>query len=93
MKQANVEPLRAVEPRRSHDEDFLQLADVLLGALGYAWNESKDSPAKMNLITYITKRLKWSSLRLATSPSSTRFNVWQWRPSTQPQVKSKRPRS
>jgi hypothetical protein len=91
MKQANVEPLRSVEPRCSHDEDFLQLADVLLGALGYTWNMSKNSPAKMNLITHITKRLNWTSLRVATSPSSTRFNIWQWRPSAQSQVKSKRP--
>ncbi len=93
MKLANVEPLRSVEPRRSHEEDLLQLADVLLGALGYSWNASKESPAKLALIVHIQKRLGWYTLRQSTSPSSTRFNVWEWRPSVQSQIKSKRPRS
>jgi len=93
MKLANVEPLRSVEPRRSHEEDLLQLADVLLGALGYSWNASKESPAKLALIAHIQKQLGWHTLRQSTSPSSTRFNIWEWRPSVQSQIKSKRPRS
>ena len=92
-KMADAEPLRSVEPRRSHDEDVLQLTDVLLGALGYSWNESTGSPAKLSLIEHIRQRLRWPSLRQSTSSSATRFNVWQWRPSAQAQVKSKRPRS
>lgn len=92
-KKANCEPLRAVEPRRSHGEDILQLADVLLGAVGYAWNEGKNSPAKMELMAHIAKRLGRPSLRLATSPSFKRFNIWQWQPSEQSRLKSKRPRS
>jgi len=93
MKQSGAEPLRGVEPRRSHDEDLLQLTDVLLGALGYTWNESTESPAKLSLIAHIRKRLGWPSLKQSTSPSATRFNVWQWRPSAQAQIKGKRPRS
>jgi len=93
MKQSGTEPLRGVEPCRSHDEDLLQLTDVLLGALGYTWNESTKSPAKLSLIAHIRKRLGWPSLKQSTSPSATRFNVWQWRPSAQAQIKGKRPRS
>jgi len=92
-KKADIEPLRAVEPRPSHSEDLLQLTDVFLGAIGYAWNGYKNSPAKLELIAYIAKRLGWPSLQVATPPYFTRFNIWQWRPFTQSEVKSKRPHS
>lgn len=92
-KKADVEPLRTVEPRASHEEDLLQLTDVLLGAVGYAWNELKDSPAKMELIAHIAQRLGWPSLQVATPPSFTRFNIWHWKPYPRTPVKSKRPRS
>ena len=92
-KKANVEPLRVVEPRSSHSEDLLQLTDVLLGAIGYTWNGFKESPAKLDLIAYIAKKLGWPSLQVATPPYFTRFNIWQWRPSLPHQIKSKRPHS
>jgi hypothetical protein len=69
----------------------LQLTDVY-SALGYR-EHSKESPAKLDLIANIQTRLGWYTLKQSTSPSSTRFNIWQWRPSAQSQVKSKRPRS
>ncbi len=92
-KKADTEPLRVVEPRSSHDEDILQLTDVLLGAIGYTWNGFKESPVKLDLIQYIAKKLEWPSLHVSTPPYYTRFNIWQWRPSLPPQVKSKRPHS
>lgn len=92
-KKADVEPLRAVEPRASHEEDLLQLTDVLLGAVGYAWNELKDSLAKMELIAHIAQQLGWPSLQVATPPSFTQFNIWHWKPYPRTSVKSKRPRS
>ena len=92
-KKSGVEPLRAVEPRSSHDEDLLQLTDVILGAIGYAWNNNNNSPAKLELVAYIAKQLGWPSLQVATPPSFTRFNIWHWRPTASVQVKSKRPRS
>lgn len=93
-KQAGVEPLRNVEARRSHDEDLIQLADVLLGALGYAWNEQSGSPAKLALAAHLAQRLGWSTLRLATRPAAHKFNVWKWQPSrTSAQKTAMRPGS
>ncbi|MEW6717259.1 MAG: DUF3800 domain-containing protein [Chloroflexota bacterium] len=79
-KQAGVQPLRAVEPRRSHDEDILQLADILLGAIAYAWNGRRNSPAKLALIEHIAHRLGWPTLRLATRPTAPKVNIWKWEP-------------
>jgi len=80
-KQADIEPLRAVEPRRSHDEDLIQLADILLGAIAYAWNEQKGSPAKLSLVAYIAQRLGWPTLHIATRPMAAKVNIWKWQPS------------
>lgn len=80
VKQAGVEPIRTVEPRDSKREDILQLADVLLGATGYAWNGLKTSPAKLKLIQHIEDKLG-RALTAPCSPQTPKFNVWRWRPS------------
>ncbi len=80
-RQADVEPLRNVEPRRSHDEDLIQLADILLGAVAYAWNQRQGSPAKLSLVAHIAQRLSWPTLYLATRATAPKVNIWKWRPS------------
>lgn len=80
-KQADAEPLRAVEPRRSHSEDAIQLADVLLGAIAYAWNQRGGSQAKLDLVQHVAQSLLGrSDLRLATRPGTTRLSIWKWQP-------------
>lgn len=79
-KRNNVEPLRSVEPRRSHDEDLIQLADVMLGAFAYAWNGYKTSEAKLALVSHIAARLGTTTLRIATRPTSRKVNIWKWQP-------------
>ena len=90
MRRAEVEPLRNVEARRSHDEDMIQLADILLGAIAYAWNEQRGSPAKLALMAHIAQRLGWPTLRVATRPASAKVNIWKWQPtsSTQKEMRS-----
>lgn len=93
QKQAGVMPLRGIEPRRSHGEDLLQLTDVLLGAVGYAWNGLDTSPAKRELGAHLAARLGWATLRTATRRDASKVNQWLWRPSAQSEAKRKRPRS
>ena len=93
MKSCSVEPLRNIEPRQSNKEDILQLTDLLLGAIGYSWNATQKSLAKIGLIEHIQNRLGWRTLRQATSPGFLRFNIWEWHPSVKSQLKGKRPRS
>jgi len=80
-RQADIEPLRNVEPRRSHDEDLIQLADILLGAIAYAWNQRRGSRAKLALVAHIARCLSWPTLRLATRPTAAKVNIWKWQPS------------
>lgn len=79
-RQAGVEPLQVVEPTRSHDEDMLQLADLLLGAVGYCWNDRGESDAKVRLARHIADQMGWATLKVRTSPYATKFNIWVWDP-------------
>ncbi|MBI5293316.1 MAG: DUF3800 domain-containing protein [Chloroflexi bacterium] len=74
-----VEPVRAIEPRNSKHEDVLQIADVLLGAVGYVWNRHSGSPAKLELVKHIEGRAG-SSLLIPSPPTAYKFNTWHWRP-------------
>ncbi|MGB9594594.1 MAG: DUF3800 domain-containing protein [Anaerolineae bacterium] len=74
-------PVRAVEARNSKEEDLIQLADVLLGAVGYVWNGHAESPAKVDLIGHIEQSLGGVSLGKGTPRSSCKFNIWHWQPS------------
>jgi hypothetical protein len=57
------------------------LADILLGAIGYDWNEHSTSPAKMELKQHIAHRLGRNTLRFTTSAGAPKVNIWQWQPS------------
>lgn len=80
MKNKKVAPLRLIEPRRSHNEDFIQLADILLGAIAYVWNGQTGSRAKLALVEHIARRINYSTLKFATRPTAKKMNVWKWEP-------------
>lgn len=79
-KTEGVKPVQTVEPRDSKEEDIIQLADVLLGAFGYAWNEYEGSEAKAAVVEHIRRELGWPSLRQDTFPDAKKVNVWEWIP-------------
>ncbi|RIK27381.1 MAG: hypothetical protein DCC52_09420 [Chloroflexi bacterium] len=83
MKNKNVAPLRLIEPRRSHDEDFIQSADILLGAFAYVWNGQTGSRAKLALVEHIARRINYPTLKFATGPTAGKMNVWKWEPRKQ----------
>jgi len=86
---ASTDLLRAVEPRCSTDEDLIQVADILLGATAYVWNERGASPAKAAMAMHLASRLGWESLRRETAPSAPKFNIWNWRPRSQASEENK----
>ena len=65
----------------SHTEDLVQMADLLCGAVGWAWNGRRSGPpAKVILAQDIAASLKWKELTRETAGSATKFNVWRYRP-------------
>lgn len=70
-----VERVQVVE---SHAVEHLQLADLLLGAVGYANRELNTSPAKNDLVARIRKRTGYS-LTHPTLLREPKFNLFVWR--------------
>ena len=67
----------------SKDDDLIQLADVLSGAVGWAWNGAGAQTtcgAKPILHRQITDALGWTTLARETSGSARKFNIWRYRP-------------
>lgn len=77
---SHVEPLRNIEPRSSKDEDFIQLADILLGAIAYEWNGYSGSLPKLDVAKYIAGRLGEASLHF-TGSRGAKVDIWEWKSS------------
>jgi hypothetical protein len=60
-------------------DDFIQLADVLCGAVAWEWNGRSPSPAKLEFYERLCSGLERGALR-ETPPSESRFNVWRYEP-------------
>jgi hypothetical protein len=64
---------------RSHESALLQLADLLIGAIGYAHKGLDSSKTKLALIDRIKKRSGYSVLR-STLPKEPKLNLFVWSP-------------
>ncbi len=69
--------IRSIQQVRSHEVEQQQLADLLIGAVGYANRGLTTSDAKAALIHEI-KRLSGRSLVRSTLPSERKLNVFRW---------------
>jgi len=77
-----VDVVRNIEPISSHKSDILQLADVLMGAVGYHYNDchqqSNASAAKKELADYIAGKLSLGELAQETLQGKEDFEIWQY---------------
>lgn len=77
-------PVKSVEPRPARARRLIQLTDVLMGAVGYHWNEEHLKPGssagKTHLASYIARKLGWKDLRRVTAKENHRFNIFHFRP-------------
>lgn len=75
---------REVRAKPSGEDDLLQVADVLLGAVGYHYGgyhrDSEASIAKNDLADRIAGALQKPDLCFASPKSERRFNIWRWSP-------------
>jgi len=80
-------PVKSVEDRPAKERLLIQLTDVLMGAVGYHWNEEhlkeEASAGKKYLAGYIARKLGWSDLSRETAKAYHRFNIFRLRPGKQ----------
>ena len=72
------EMINRIQQVHSHEVEHLQLADLLIGALGYLHRGLDTSDAKMQIIKRI-QDLSKLSLQKNTLPSAKKFNLFLWR--------------
>lgn len=70
--------VRNVEAVNSQYSPEIQLIDVLLGAVGYAWEGFQTSPAKLELINYI-ENIFGLSLSKHTPYLTDKINIWKFK--------------
>lgn len=77
---------REIIARDSHDDDLLQLADVLIGAVAYHSNGrhllAGASASKCHAARYIAKRAGFTGgVIRQTRKAEKKLNIWRWSPS------------
>lgn len=72
--------LACLEPASSHELPLLQLTDLLIGAVGYVWNERKTSEAKMAFCAGLASAIGKPGLAFSSpwKGSDPKFNVFNW---------------
>jgi len=73
------EIIATVQSVHSHEIELLQLADLLIGAVGYANRELATSPAKMELVKLIQQKSGYS-LFSTTLFKEEKMNLFFWQP-------------
>lgn len=75
-----AEPIKTIQPQDSKAELLLQMADVILGSVSFAWNKlptqsSKTIDAKREVVEYVEKKLG----KPLSKPTyfATSFNIWE----------------
>src|SRR5690606_21172460 len=80
-RSCNPLPISGVQQFDSKSTHFIQMTDVLLGAVGSEWNRSTTSPAKLALAQYIRERVGMKSFVHGGS-WFWKFNMHIWKPRT-----------
>lgn len=66
----------SLEPADSSELELMQLADLLIGAVGYAWNARAGSDTKVAFCSDLAASLGRPSLAASTTPGEQKFNVF-----------------
>lgn len=80
LKDHQLAPIKDVRSLKSHEDDFIQLADLLTGAVASAYNRRSVQPAKASLRDHVASQVCRKSLRKEDMKGCPKINVWLWRP-------------
>lgn len=67
-----------LEPVESHQQPLTQLTDLLIGAVGYQWNDRSSSPTKLAFCAELAKALHKPNLKFSTAQGEVKFNIFKW---------------
>lgn len=71
--------LACLEPVESDEQALIQLTDLLIGAVGYVWNQRQGSRAKLDFCAALASSLGKKSLRFGSRlDDDARFNIFQF---------------
>jgi hypothetical protein len=72
--------IASLEPVSSHEQPLIQLTDLLIGAVGYAWNQRNASQAKFEFCNRLADRIGKKSLAFSSpwKGSDPKFNIFNW---------------
>jgi hypothetical protein len=75
--------VRVVESINSRLSDVMQVADILMGAVGFQWNDLPQKPgmrqAKIDLANHVARSAGLNSLKCATPRHLDYFAIWPFR--------------
>lgn len=79
--------ISSLEPVSSETQPLIQLADLFMGAIGYQYNNRKESTVKVEFCTELAKRLhqlntryfKFGKLNTFTGKNEKKFHIFKWR--------------
>ena len=75
-------PVRDIQPKNSKDSDLIQVADILMGAIGYEMNGAHTRTgakrAKVLLAEYIAQKAGVLNLQQPTPRSFRHFSIWHF---------------
>jgi hypothetical protein len=79
----NTDVVRSVEAQQSHQSNLMQLADVIMGAVGFHCNglhrRLNASPARRALAAHIAERAGLRELSSNTNPRRADFGIWRFK--------------
>lgn len=70
--------IECLEPVNSDNIPLIQLADLLIGAVGYAWNDRQGSATKVDFCRDLARSLGLPRLNVATTLKSEKFNIFHF---------------
>lgn len=70
--------IECLEPITSHNQPLIELTDLLIGAIGYAWNKRSTSEVKVNFCIEFAKVVGLPSLDVATAANRQKVNIFNF---------------
>jgi len=70
--------IECLEPVSSRAVSLIQMTDLLIGAVGYAWNNRNTSEIKNHFCADLAKSAGLSSLKNSTNLSAEKFNIFHF---------------